>query len=466
MIVSPLEASRNRQEAIAVAIARSLPGRLGSHYMALLRAWIDRHRANSLAVQLAPALAIGSTSLLLFASPLMSTGKNALLVLLALVCCAFWQLVRPTPGARAGSLDAPFLATIAMALVAVACSPYLLPSLKGLAKLLVFWSAFLVFRSALETKQGRRSVFGALLLAGVGQGLLALWQHHIHVQPLALWENAKDTVQLTRVYGTLRNPNLLGGYLLPMVPFTLGMAAQGRRPSFRLLGLLGTAILGAGILFTYSRGAYLGVATEVMVLALLSLIAWWPRIRTEKRVAWLFTGLCVAVLLAFVGFLHHSPALRERLLSITDARQDSSNSFRLNVWHSTLLMIKDSWWAGVGVGNLAFRKGYALYMMSGFEALGAYNIFLETAAEMGLFGLLIFLWLLRSAAARAWEAFAIDRGPERIWAAAALAALMGLLVHGLFDTVFYRPSVQLIFWLLLALIARLRPQTKGTYAEA
>ena len=54
-------------------------------------------------------------------------------------------------------------------------------------------------------------------------------------------------------------------------------------------------------------------------------------------------------------------------------------------------MFKDNWLLGIGVGNKNFREIYGLYMKTGFDALSAYNIYLETAVESGIFALIAFL---------------------------------------------------------------------------
>lgn len=87
-------------------------------------------------------------------------------------------------------------------------------------------------------------------------------------------------------------------------------------------------------------------------------------------------------------------ALRLRFLSIFAMRNDSSNSFRFNVYHSAVQMFKDNWLLGIGVGNKNFREIYGLYMKTGFDALSAYNIYLETAVESGIFALIAFLGFL------------------------------------------------------------------------
>ena len=54
----------------------------------------------------------------------------------------------------------------------------------------------------------------------------------------------------------------------------------------------------------------------------------------------------------------------------------------------------DNFWIGIGTGNTTYRLMYGLYMVTGFDALGAYNIYLEMAVESGIFALITFLWLM------------------------------------------------------------------------
>jgi putative inorganic carbon (HCO3(-)) transporter len=120
-------------------------------------------------------------------------------------------------------------------------------------------------------------------------------------------------------------------------------------------------------------------------------------------------------------------------------------------------MFLDNWWFGVGPGNKAFIRAYGLYMRSGFDALGTYCVPLEILVETGIIGLLAFGALLISVASRAhlifWQA---KDDLDRWLSVGCIAGVLGLMAQGLFDTVFYRPQVQFIFWLLVAIIVVLR----------
>jgi putative inorganic carbon (HCO3(-)) transporter len=138
-------------------------------------------------------------------------------------------------------------------------------------------------------------------------------------------------------------------------------------------------------------------------------------------------------------------------MSLFAGWEHSSNAFRLNVWRSSWNMFLDNWWIGVGPGNQAFRLAYGLYMRSGFDALGTYCVPLEIAVECGVVGLAVFGMLVGSVLARAHETFWASDDPAVRWLASGMAAaILGMMAHGLVDTVFYRPQVQLLFWIMVA----------------
>lgn len=414
----------------------------------------------SIAAELSPLFTLLSLCALLLASPYVGTGMNALLVLVSFSALIFQLLVNPPLDHGADALDIPFIVLLFISILAVGFSPHLVLSVKGLAKMLVFWMSYFSFRSALQ--RGQRAwipLFAALFVAAFAQSLYGIYQWKIQVAPLALWDDAEAEVKLTRVYGTLRNPNLLSGYLIPIIPFAVAAALTWRNLLLRALAIATALAAPVCLYFTYSRGAYLALAAEGAVLFVLGLFALVPIIRRKPWLGVILGGALIVAILASIWAFQHSPAMQERILSITATRTHSSNSFRLNVWDAVKHMIRDSWWAGIGLGNDAFRRVYALYMISGFEALGAYNIFLEEAVEKGVFGLLAFLSLVVAAGFRALYHF--FRGEEKAWAAAGLAVLVGLMIHGMVDTVFYRPSVQILFWLTLAVILHLPHRERG-----
>ena len=119
-----------------------------------------------------------------------------------------------------------------------------------------------------------------------------------------------------------------------------------------------------------------------------------------KKLFLFLSGILSACVTLFILSI---TSLRARVFSIFAMRSDSSNSFRFNVYNSCIDMFKDNWILGIGVGNQNFREIYGLYMKTGFDALSAYNIYLETAVESGIFALIAFIGFLGILIAKAFK---------------------------------------------------------------
>jgi putative inorganic carbon (HCO3(-)) transporter len=426
----------------ATGVLAARLGAMRDRHERLVGPWVP----TSLVARHAPEVTLGAAALLLVASPWLGTGMNAALVLLLALLAGCWALSRPGEVFPPSRLAWPVGLFFSSLFIATLGSPFLTASVKGLAKFAIYGLAYWSFRRLMAHHPGARGAMAtAFVLAALGEAAFGLYQFRIKVAPLATWEDAESELHLTRVYGSLHNPNLMGAYLAVAWPAAFALAMAGRALP-RLLGWGALVAVPASLYVTYSRGAYLALASEAAVLGGAWLLS---RRRTGglPRAVWLALALTATVVAGWVLW-HYVPTLQARVASMVNVTGDSSNVFRTNVWRATLALIRDNWWLGVGIGNDAFRHAYALYMVSGFEALGAYNIFLEWWAEAGLIGLLAFLGLLVAVVRRpAWT-------PESWpWGAAVTAAILGLCIHGLVDTVFFRPSVQLAFWWWVAVSA-------------
>ena len=158
-------------------------------------------------------------------------------------------------------------------------------------------------------------------------------------------------------------------------------------------------------------------------------------------------GLIVLVLIAV-------PKITKRLLSIFLLRGDSSTSFRMNVYHSSWQMFCDNWFLGIGAGNQTFREIYGLYMLTGFDALSTYSVPLEIAVEAGIFALIAFVLFLVLFLTDSFK-FLLKNDTNdltgKVIVSAAILVILGVMTHGMFDTIFFRPQVQFLFWTVLAM---------------
>ncbi len=337
-------------------------------------------------------------------------------------------------------------------------SHYLMASIKGLAKVIIYIGSYFLFSAVLQASLKRRlAVLFTLLLNGLLLAFYGFYQYKIGVAPLATWEDPSvEGGGGTRIFATMGNPNLLAGFFTPLVPISLGLTlyfAELKKyiPAIALLLLSGALVL--AIVFTGCRGAYIALGACLAMLGLsVSVWAWKYLPSVRKFLPVIALVICVGLALV----VWKVPQVQERIGSMFSGRDHSSNSYRMNVWIASLHMFAQNWWLGIGVGNEAFRLAYGLYMVSGFDALGTYCVPLEIAVENGILGVLIFALLVGLTMFKAHSLFWDKENDLKAWRWVILglaAALFGLMIHGMVDTVFYRPQVHFIFWLCVSLIA-------------
>lgn len=340
-------------------------------------------------------------------------------------------------------------------IVAAFSSHYFIPSLKGLAKVIIYIGSYFLFSTIVsQSKKNTLSLLGSVLLIGLLLSLHGLYQYKVGVSPLATWEDPSVQTRGTRIYSTLGNPNLLAGFLIPIAPIALGFGSYflaQKKWLFSVPIYMGAALITLACVLTGSRGGYLALFACLAAFCVPAFCWMWKK-SAKFRPAMIIS--VIVILAGAVFALTQIPAFQTRLSSIFAGREHSSNSFRMNVWVSSLEMFKDSWWIGSGVGNEAFRLAYGLYMTSGYDALGTYCVPLEIACECGIFGLLVFAFLVIACMARAHLIFWNEKVGVYRWIILGVAAsIIGLATHGMVDTVFYRPQVHFIFWLLIAILA-------------
>ncbi|WP_338441466.1 IctB family putative bicarbonate transporter [Synechococcus elongatus IITB4] len=371
---------------------------------------------------------------------------------------AYWVLLSLTDSDLQQATPIHWLVLLywGVAAVATVLSPVRSAAIVGLARLTLYLLTFALAARILRNPRLRSLVLSVIVVTSLFVSAYGLNQWIYGVEALATWVDPNSVAEFTsRVYSYLGNPNLLAAYLVPTTAFSAAAIGAWRGWLPKLLAIAATGASSLCLILTYSRGGWLGFVAMIFVWTMLGLYWFQPRLPAPWR-RWLFPvvlgGLVAILLIAVVGL----EPLRVRALSIFVGREDSSNNFRINVWLAVLQMIQDRPWLGIGPGNTAFNQVYPLYQQARFTALSAYSVPLEVMVEAGVIGLASFIWLLlvtTVTAVRQLTRLRRDRDPQSFWLIASLAGLAGMLGHGLFDTVLYRPEVSTLWWLCIGSIA-------------
>ena len=363
--------------------------------------------------------------------PLVTRGGLSLLILAAGLLWLLWSL--RTPAGPIRPISAWLLVMLAVAVLATGFSPVPLAAFKGLLKLVSYLGVYALMRQLLEAAPQWWDRIVAALLAG---------------------ELASAVIAIRQLYGPLENPNLLAGYLIPILPIAAVALLRWRSWPQRLFAAAALVLGGASLFLSYSRGGWLGMLAALGSLVLLLVLrqtrSWPPLWRRLFPVLLIAAGVALLV----VAVTQIEP-LRIRVMSLVAGRQDSSNNFRINVWLAAIEMIQDRPWLGIGPGNSAFNLIYPLYQQPKFNALSAYSVPLELLVESGVPGLLAGLGLLL-ASVRTGLAQLKGESAWALPALAAVAAIAGLCVQGATDTIFFRPEVQMSGWFCLATLSASR----------
>jgi O-antigen ligase len=217
----------------------------------------------------------------------------------------------------------------------------------------------------------------SILFAGIG-----IWQHQtksVFWNPKVLVGNAY--APFYRVNSVFWDPSIYGRFLVAAILVALVYVVRGRDLRRALLGSAAIVVIWVGLFLSYSQTSFAALVVGVVLIAL---VAWGRR---------LAPAIAVVLLVAALGALA-TPQVRRAITT----NPNSATSGRANLVSGGLRIARKNPLLGVGVGG--FRRAYApLYHLKGKEPKKAasHDTPVTVAAETGIPGLLLYLWLVGAA---------------------------------------------------------------------
>lgn len=309
-------------------------------------------------------------------------------------------------------------------------------SLYGGLLSICFMLFFIVLINAVKTRKQLHVLLFFFICAGVLVSFYGFYQYMFPAKFSGVWHD-KDMFESInfRVYSTFGNPNVLGEYLLLVIPIAFAYVLNSRKMFHKLFFLGCTGAMLLCLIITYSRGCYVGILVAFGLFLVL----------LDRRF----------ILLGIVGLLAMPFILPEtiinRFLSIGNMA-DSSTSYRFYIYMGTLAMLKEYWLSGIGPGTDAFNQVYPAYAYNSISAPHAHNLFLQVICDAGIVGILLFLAIIYQYYKAAFASLTIVRGKRnRIFIIAGISSISGFFIQSLFDYTFYNYRVMLLFWAALAI---------------
>ncbi|HET6316877.1 MAG TPA: O-antigen ligase family protein [Chloroflexota bacterium] len=326
--------------------------------------------------------------------------------------------------------DAPLALLLVASLLALLVSEYPLLSARELRALIL--EPVLFFWLLVALRDAPRLALYGFLASATFVALVAIGQ-------VVTGLGGTEAEGVRRAQAWYPSPNHLALMLGRAWPFLLALALGSRRRA----ALLPATAMALAILLTYSSGGWLGAAVGgTLAIAALG----------HKRVAVILgTSAAVAVVvimgLAVAGAngLALGNLLPERINPLRQA-----GGIRVDLWLSSLAMLKDHPLLGIGLDNFTYLYQQVYIREGGVPEPNLshpHNWLLHWWLELGVLGLVAFVWLVVRFSRLAFSS------EQRGWlVAGAVGAMADTLVHGLIDQSYFLVDLAFVFWLTLSLL--------------
>lgn len=270
--------------------------------------------------------------------------------------------------------------------------------------------------------------FRAILASGLLLSLYAVYQA----------VSGNYTTVDFRASGPFESANYLSLYIGPIAVYGFFSFFRAKNKWDKIFVATTTLLCFAAIYFTRSYAAWISVFAGISV----GLFVFLQRQSLKIRVisAFVFTAVLSTLFISQIN--------TDKFQQFIDFDNRSSSSVRLQVYEIAGTLIKENPVFGIGLGQ--FEQ---FYQVEATRILGEapfewimihpHNLFLALWLNMGLLGLVAFIWILVKVAPWIWEKDAKERNIIALM-------LVVILVHGMFDTPVFKNDLAFQLWLILA----------------
>ena len=239
-----------------------------------------------------------------------------------------------------------------------------------------------------------------------------------------------------RIFGLFESPNYLAMFILPMIYLSLPAMQFIRNKYAKIIFFLPIALALFSLFMTGSRAGIIALVVSFLTFILIKSFA----SGVAKKAKILVAGIALVMILVVCIFS----------LGKFNGRSESDSS-RRQIWNYSFQMIRIQPVLGVGLGNFYHKIDQLSAGNKEFRAqtlpyaLHPHNVFLAVWLNLGIVGLLAFCMILYDFSKKLF-ADRKTRMPGLIY----FVAMLAIIIHGMFDTTYFKNDLAAIFWLIMA----------------
>jgi putative inorganic carbon (hco3(-)) transporter len=254
-----------------------------------------------------------------------------------------------------------------------------------------------------------------------------------------------------------------GAIIALFLPVFVGLSLSKQfKGSLRLMSFIVLIILLTGIIFSYSRAAWVSVAAALLIYFL---------VRFRIRFYWILLALVVGAGLFFTFQYQFIDKLEKNkqdsstdflkhVQSISNISSDASNLERINRWASAIRLFKERPIFGWGPGTYQFV--YAPYQRSKEKTIistnygdmgNAHSEYIGPMSESGILGMLTFIGIITTVIITGLRVYRRAQNKEvKLMSLMIMLGLITYYVHGLMNNFLDTDKASVPFWGFTAML--------------
>lgn len=365
------------------------------------------------------------------------------------------------------SANLPVLLFLGLAIVSSLFSPHKQYSIQEVLRLgagvLLYFTVAYHFRRSEQLMK----LVDVLMFVAIGSACIGFAQYGL---------GSEEQRQATGVFG---DHQLYGSFMAILLPIVGVVAISEREPNRQLVAQIAAVLTTAALLLSYSRSAWIGCAGGLSALGMLAL---YMATRKNQKLANRKHELILPLMMLVVSvgfFLLISPStggFLQRASTLGNPGAERGWQYRQQAWHGAEMMIKERPLTGFGPGLYAYYQSKYTHSGMSMPSIAlrsdmsirpslweqAHNTYLQTAAELGIPGLLLFIGALSAFLGMGLQrVIGMDNGIRRTLLLGSIGSIVAFAFDGFGSPAWQFGQVSMFFWLILGIgTGCMRPRSK------
>ncbi|MEW6409540.1 MAG: O-antigen ligase family protein [Nitrospirota bacterium] len=178
-------------------------------------------------------------------------------------------------------------------------------------------------------------------------------------------------------------------YLITIFPFLFFAYYYMEKGILKLLLLILLLFNIFSIYITHNRGALIAVLVEIAIILVMTILFF-----KKKKLGYLILIMSIIVVVSLITDKSFFRGEITNMFAKSEDKVHTPLTARLDVWKFTIKKITEDPLKGTGFGRMSFYKKYPQFRKKYGHMWHTHNTFLDIAIQLGVLGLIAFLWLI------------------------------------------------------------------------